>query len=118
MEHTVLMFSANINHSSYFAVRDSVPNSVFNQWLKEELRDQRVERRRINMRPDGQTILKTDLFNLQILFENFQFLIELYFVGRISGQCDAQQVAELEQHPIGRVNIPSHQHGNAIERVE
>src|SRR5215475_3576720 len=118
MEHVVLMFGANINHSSHFAVCDSVPNGVFNQWLKEELRNQRVERRRINMRPDGQTILKTDLFNFQILFENFQFLPELYFVRRISGQGAAQQAAESEKHPISRVNIPSHQHGDAVERVE
>src|SRR5215475_2690604 len=118
MEHAILMFSANVNHSSNFAVCDSVANGVFNQGLKEKLRDQRVERRRIDPHPDGQTILKTDLFNFQISFENFQFLPEPYFVRRISGQCDAQQVAELEQHPIGRVNVLSHQHRNAVKRVE
>src|SRR5215468_4752148 len=112
------MFSADVNFSSCFTVRNSVPNGVFNQGLKEKLRDQRVERRWINMRPDNQTILKTDLFNLKISFENFQFLPELDFVRHVSGQGATQQAAELEQHPIGRVNVPSHQHRNAVERVE
>src|SRR5262245_33002037 len=112
------MFGANVNFSSHFAVCDAVPNGVFDQGLKEKLRDKRIQRRRINVHPHRQTILKTDLFNFQISFENFQFLPEFYFVRRIPGQCDAQQVAELKQHPIGRVNIPSHQHGDAIERIE
>src|SRR5262245_5261051 len=41
-EHAVLVFGANIDHSPSFAVRDPVPNGVFNQGLKKELRDQRV----------------------------------------------------------------------------
>src|SRR5262245_59988207 len=108
MEHVVLTLGAAVNHSAYFTVCDSVPNGVFNQGLKKKLRDQRVERRLIDLHPDGQTILKTNLFDLQIPFENFQLMPERNFVVLGSGQRDAQQAAELNQHSVGRVNVLSH----------
>src|SRR5262245_49955295 len=91
----VSALGVNLDDSSCFALGDAVPDGVFNQRLKKELRRQRVERRRINLHPDSQTVLKTDLFNLQIPFEYFQLLPELNFVRHIPGQSDAQQGAEL-----------------------
>src|SRR5581483_290392 len=60
-EQTVLTLSANVNHSARVALGDAVANGVFHQRLKEKLRHQRVERRRVNLPPDRQTILKTYL---------------------------------------------------------
>src|SRR5581483_3578251 len=118
INHPVLTFGANGDQASCFAVGDPVPDGIFNQWLKEKLGNERVKGRRVNLHPHRQPIPKAVLLDFQIAFENFQLLPEFYFVRRIPGQGDAQQAAELEQHPVSRLNVPAHQHGDAVERVE
>ena len=66
----------------------------------------------------GEPVLKTHLFDLQIAFEEGEFLAQRHFLGVGLFQADAQQFAEPGYDSVGVIWILMDQGGDRMERVE
>jgi len=64
----------------FFAGLHAVAQGVFHEWLKNELRNERREKRRIDFVGDGEFGFETLLHKFQVAARDLQFLFERQFV--------------------------------------
>lgn len=114
----VLPNGLNLQPRIRFLMGDAVAQRVLDKRLQQQIRHGGVERLRVNVKLHGQPILKTNLFNFQILAEEFEFLPERHFLRSGAVERVTQQIAEPRQHPIRRLRIRQIEHRNRVQRVE
>ena len=97
---------------------NAVLDGVFDERLEHKVGHQRVERVRLHVEHNGQTIPEARLFDLQVLREEIELLLQRHFLHADVLQRHAQQVAQLRDHVVGGIDVAVHQRRDRVERVE
>ena len=71
--HAVLARRRDINHSRLRPRRNAMSNRVFDEGLQDQIRHGRSQDRRVDIHSDRQSIVKTRLFDLQIVVQKLEF---------------------------------------------
>ena len=95
-----------------------MPDGVLDERLQDQGRHQDVVESGFDVQLHGEPVLKTHLFDLQIAFEEGEFLAQRHFLGVGLFQADAQQFAEPGYDPVGILWILMDQGGDDMERVK
>ncbi len=93
-------------------------DGVFDERLQHQVGDQRIERVRLHVEHYGQTIPEPGLFDLQILREEIELLLQRDLLDADVLERDAQQIAQLGDHVVGGIDVAVHQRRDRVERVE
>src|SRR5207248_1235057 len=98
--------------------RKSVLDRVFNQWLKQHRRDDRVERGWIKLFHDAQLVAaKAHNFNVEVVVNKTDFLTQSG-EGFMAAQQAAQDAGQLDYNVARAVRINAHQRRDRIKGVE
>ena len=93
-------------------------NRILDKRLQENVRHCRIERVGMDVELDPQALSKPRLLNLQVLFQEVEFLLQRNFLRPDALERQPEQVAELREHRIGRFSIAVHQRRDRMQRVE
>src|SRR4051794_22390137 len=80
------------------ARRDRITDGIFDDGLKDEVGNMRVERVGVNVDMRGETILKTYAHDVQIAAEEFYLLLERDLLCAGVFQREAQEIPEPRNH--------------------
>ena len=93
-------------------------DGVLDERLENQPRHVGVERLRIDVELHGQPILEANLFDLEVLLQELQFLFQRDAGGAGAIEGEAEQIAEPADHAIRRFGIRVHERRDRVERVE
>src|SRR3984885_13763117 len=96
-----------------------MPDCIFHQRLKQQARDQSIQRRWRETHFDGQSVLESDPLDVEIEVDQLPLAPQRNLLRLPSVQSLAQEFAEVGQHLI-RFPCPMlpHQNDDRVERVE
>src|SRR5688500_9803567 len=97
---------------------NAVLDGVFDEWLQQKVGDQRMQRIGLDVEYHRQTIAEARLFDLQVLREEIELLLQRHFLHADALQRHAQQIAQARDHRIGGFDVAMHQRRDRVERVE
>ncbi len=96
----------------------AVPQGIFDERLKDELRHEGREQGRINVVGDRKFAFEPLLHELEIAAGDLKLLFERELVRAGAAQCEAKEIAELREHGVGGADVFVHDGGDGVERVE
>ena len=97
---------------------NAVLDGIFDERLQQKVGDERVQRLRLDVEYHCQTVAEARLFDLQILGEEVELLLERHFLHADALQRHAQQIAEPRDHGVRGIDVAMHQRRDGVERVE
>lgn len=97
-KEAIFLFRTNFDLARSGARSDGVADSVFDDGLKNEVGDERVQSFRVNENVRGETILKAYALDFQIAAQEFHLLFERDFLCARVFQREAQEISETRNH--------------------
>src|SRR5580698_1378268 len=96
-----------------------MPDCIFHQRLKQQARDQSIQRRRRKPHFDGQSVLEPDPLDVEIEVDQLYLAPQRDLLCFPPGQGLAKEFAEVGQHFV-RFLYPAlpHQNDDRVERIE
>ena len=91
---------------------------VFDEWLKDELGHERIERIGANFAGHGKAVAKAHAHDLDVLVHQCELVAQRYLVLPAMLHREPQQVAESRQHFIRGIDVAVHQCRDAVEGIE
>src|SRR5580704_10503762 len=87
-----------LDKSFILAIRNAMANCILHNGLKQKARDEAIDRARINLELQPQTVRKAHLLNGQVILDQFDF----------SGQRHSLRSSSLQRGLKNRVQISEH----------
>src|SRR5580658_4094713 len=96
-----------------------MPHCIFDEWLKQQARDQSLQCHRQEIHFHDQAVLKSDSLNVEIEVDQLDFAVERNLLRFPSRQSLAQELTEVGQHRVSFFDsMLPHQDDDCVERVE
>src|ERR1700722_17199722 len=96
-----------------------MPHCIFDERLKQQARDQSLQRHRREIHFHKQAVLKSDSLNVEIEGDQLDFAVQRNLLRFPSRQSLAQEFTEVGQHRVSFFgSVLPHQDDDCVERVE
>ena len=112
------LLRCNLNAAAACPCRNRVAHGVLNERLEDEVRNHEVKHVGIHRDFYSQPVFKPRLLDLKIALKKIQFFAQGDFLDTDIVQRITKKVAEPGKDSIGGVDVPVHQGGDGVERVE
>src|SRR5215213_11750963 len=97
---------------------DAMLQRVLGQWLKQETRDEGVERVGVNVEVDRQALVEPHARDVQIALQQLELLPQCHLLHLGIHERRAQQATESRDHRVGARRVAIYLLGDRGERVE
>src|SRR5262245_749287 len=91
---------------------------VLHERLEDQSRNLGVERVGIDVVIDREPVLKSRLFDLEILLEELEFLVKRNARGARTRERNPKKIAQATDHSVRRLGLGVDQGRDSVERVE
>src|SRR5947199_2582068 len=117
-DFAVIPRGAHLYPTRCLHLREPVPKGVFDQWLENEIRDERVVERRLGIDGHIQLTLKANFHDVQISPHHLELAGERDLLLVAIAEGVAQEVAEPRDHPARPRRILIHERRHGVQRIE